>query len=172
MAPFCGNLGKWQIFKILGKLFSFSKKLKEMQLNLLGELTTPHPHTLPAPPIACHWYSLASFACRPDGPGLEVSVFEEPGRDSLGFDKLTLGLKRAVHSNLDDPLPAALACSLSRVLRRGEGLEAERERRALVWSLPCLTLAPCVAPPLLLLSLPLLMVITVAVVPPPVEELE
>lgn len=71
---------------------------------------------------------------------MEVSVFEDPGRDSLGFGRLTLGLKRAAHSNLEDP--AALACSLSLVLRRGEGLEAERERRALFWSLPCLTRAP------------------------------
>lgn len=86
---------------------------------------------------------LASLACSPEGPGLEVSVLEEPGRDSLGFGRLTLGLKRAAHSNFDDP--AALACSLSRVLRRGEGLEAERERRALFWSLPCLTRAPCEA---------------------------
>lgn len=66
---------------------------------------------------------------------------EEPGRDSLGFGRLTLGLKRAAHSNLEEPV--ALACSLSRVLRRGEGLEAERDRRALFWSLPCLTRAPC-----------------------------
>jgi hypothetical protein len=76
-----------------------------------------------------------------------VSVLEELGRDSLGFGRLTLGLKRAAHSNLDET--AALACSLSRVLRRGEGLEAERERRALFWSLPCLSLAPCVAVALL-----------------------
>lgn len=103
---------------------------------------------------------------------MEVSVLEEPGKDSLGFGRLTLGLKRAVHSNLDDPPPAALACSLSRVLRRGEGLEAERERRALVWSLPCLTRAPCVALPLLL---PLLLLLATAVavvvaVPLAVEE--
>lgn len=76
-----------------------------------------------------------------------LSVLEEPGRDSLGFGRLTLGLKREAHSNLDET--AALACSLSRVLRRGEGLEAERERRALFWSLPCLSLAPCVAVALL-----------------------
>ncbi|KAF3848046.1 hypothetical protein F7725_021074 [Dissostichus mawsoni] len=61
--------------------------------------------------------------------GLEVSGLEDPGKDSLGFGRLTLGLKRAAHSNLEEL--AALACSLSRVLRRGEGLEAERERRAL-----------------------------------------
>lgn len=74
--------------------------------------------------------SLASLACNPDGPGLEVSVLEDPGKDSLGFGRLTLGLKRAAHSNFEEL--ADLACSLSRVLRRGEGLEAERERRALV----------------------------------------
>lgn len=74
--------------------------------------------------------SLASLACNPDGPGLEVSVLEDPGKDSLGFGRLTLGLKRAAHSNFEEL--AVLACSLSRVLRRGEGLEAERERRALV----------------------------------------
>lgn len=73
---------------------------------------------------------LASLACNPDGPGLDASVLEEPGRDSLGFDRFTLGLKRAAHSNFDEL--ADLACSLSRVLRRGEGLEADRERRALV----------------------------------------
>lgn len=86
--------------------------------------------------------SLASLACNPDGPGLDVSVLDDPGRDSLGFGRLTFGLKRAAHSNFEEL--AVLACSLSRVLRRGEGLEAERERRALVWSFPCLTLAPCV----------------------------
>lgn len=74
--------------------------------------------------------SLASLACSPDGPGLEVSLLEDPGRESLGFGRLTLGLKRAAHSNLDEL--AVLTSSLSRVLRRGEGLEAERERRALV----------------------------------------
>ncbi len=55
---------------------------------------------------------------------------EDPGKDSLGFGRLTLGLKRAAHSNFEELV--VLACSLSRVLRRGEGLEAERERRALV----------------------------------------
>lgn len=65
---------------------------------------------------------------------------EDPGRDSLGFGKFTLGLKRAAQSNFDEL--ALFACSLSRVLRRGEGLEAERERRAFVWSFPCLTRAP------------------------------
>lgn len=89
------------------------------------------------------WDSLASLACSPDGPGLEVSVLEDPGKDSLGFGRLTLGLKRAAHSNFDELV--VLACSLSRVLRRGEGLDAERERRALLWSFPCLTRAPCVA---------------------------
>lgn len=74
---------------------------------------------------------------------MDVSVLEEPGRDSLGFGRFTLGLKRAAHSNFDEL--ADLACSLSLVLRRGEGLEADRERRALVWSFPCLTRAPCVA---------------------------
>lgn len=74
---------------------------------------------------------------------MEVSVLDDPGKVSLGFGRFTLGLKRAAHSNLDEL--AALACSFSRVLRRGEGLEAERERRALVWSFPCLTLAPCEA---------------------------
>lgn len=85
---------------------------------------------------------LASLACNPDGPGLEVSVLDDPGKDSLGFGRLTLGLKRAAHSNFEEL--AALACSLSRVLRRGEGLDAERERRALDWSFPCLTRAPWV----------------------------
>lgn len=73
---------------------------------------------------------LASFACNPEGPGFEVSVLDDPGKDSLGFGRLTLGLKRVAHSNFDEL--AAFACSLSRVLRRGEGLDAERERRALV----------------------------------------
>lgn len=85
---------------------------------------------------------LANLACNPDGPGLEVSVLDEPGRDSLGFGRLTFELNLAAHSNLEEL--AALACSFSRVLRRGDGLEAERERRALVWSFPCLTRAPCV----------------------------
>lgn len=85
---------------------------------------------------------LASLACSPDGPGLdELSGLDDPGRDSLGFGRLTLGLKRDVHSNLDDP--AALGCSLSRLLLRGEGEDAERERRDLLWSLPCFSRAPC-----------------------------
>lgn len=75
-------------------------------------------------------HSLASLACNPDGPGLEVSVLEDPGKESFGFGKLTLVLKRVAHSNFDEL--GVLACSLSRVLRRGEGLEADRERRALV----------------------------------------
>lgn len=65
---------------------------------------------------------------------------EDPGRESFGFGRLTLGLKRAGHSNLEEL--ATLACSLSRPLRRGLGLEAERERRALLWSLPCFRRAP------------------------------
>lgn len=73
---------------------------------------------------------LASLACNPDGPGLEVSVLEVPGKESLGFGKLTLGLKRVAHSNFEEL--AVLACSLSRVLRRGEGLDADLERRAFV----------------------------------------
>lgn len=85
---------------------------------------------------------LASLACSPDGPGLEVSVLEDPGKESFGFGKLTLVLKRVAHSNFEEL--AVLACSLSRVLLRGEGLEADLERRALVWSFPCLTRAPCV----------------------------
>lgn len=83
---------------------------------------------------------LASLACSPEGPGLELSALEDPGRESFGFGRLTLGLKRAGHSNLEEL--ATLACSLSRPLRRGLGLEAERDRRALFWSLPCLTRAP------------------------------
>lgn len=74
--------------------------------------------------------SLASLACSPEGPGLEVSLLDDPGNDSLGFGRLTLGLKRAAHSNFEEL--AVLTSSLSRVLRRGEGLDAERERRALV----------------------------------------
>lgn len=85
---------------------------------------------------------LASLACSPEGPGLEeVSALADPGRDSLGFGRLTLELKRDVQSNLEEP--AALLCSLSRLLLRGEGEEAERDLRALLWSLPCFSLAPC-----------------------------
>lgn len=73
---------------------------------------------------------LASLACSPDGPGLDVSLLDDPGNESLGFGRLTLGLKRAAHSNFEEL--AVLTSSLSRVLRRGEGLDAERERRALV----------------------------------------
>lgn len=73
--------------------------------------------------------SLASLACSPDGPGLDVSLLDDPGKESLGFGRLTLGLKRAAHSNFEEL--AVLTSSLSRVLRRGEGLDAERERRAL-----------------------------------------
>lgn len=72
---------------------------------------------------------LANFAWRPEGPGFEVSDLEDPGSDSFAFGRLTLGLKRAAHSNLEE-LPVLL-CSFSRLLLRGLGLEAERERRAL-----------------------------------------
>ncbi len=86
-------------------------------------------------------HSLASLACSPEGPGLEeVSALADPGRDSLGFGRLTLELKRDVQSNLEEP--AVLLCSLSRLLLRGEGEDAERDRRALLWSLPCFSRAP------------------------------
>lgn len=79
--------------------------------------------------------SLASLACSPLGPGLldpdGVSGLEDPGRASLGFGKFTLGLKRLVQSNLEAAV-LDLLCSLSRLLRRGEGEEAERERRDLL----------------------------------------
>lgn len=82
----------------------------------------------------------ASFACNPDGPGFDVSVLEDPGRESFVFGRLTLGLKRAAQSNLEELL--VLVCSFSRLLLRGLGLEADRERLALFWSFPCLTRAP------------------------------
>lgn len=86
------------------------------------------------------------MACSPLGPGLldpeGVSGLEDPGRASRGLGKFTLGLKRLVQSNLEAAV-LDLLCSLSRLLRRGEGDEAERERRDLLWSLPCLSRAPC-----------------------------
>lgn len=80
---------------------------------------------------------LASLACSPLGPGLleldGVSGLEEPGRASRGLGKLTLGLKRLVQSNLEvEEAELDLLCSLSRLLRRGEGDDAERERRDLL----------------------------------------
>lgn len=82
----------------------------------------------------------ASFACNPEGPGFDVSALEDPGRESFVLERLTFGLKRAAQSNLEELL--ALDCSFSRLLLRGLGLEAERERLALFWSFPCFTRAP------------------------------
>lgn len=65
---------------------------------------------------------------------------EDPGRESFVLERLTFGLKRAAQSNLEELL--ALDCSFSRLLLRGLGLEAERERLALFWSFPCFTRAP------------------------------
>lgn len=84
--------------------------------------------------------SLASLACNPEGPGFAASGLEEPGRDSFALGRLTLGLKRAAQSNFDEP--PILFCSLSLLLLRGLGLDADLERLALLWSFPCFTLAP------------------------------
>lgn len=72
----------------------------------------------------------ASFACNPEGPGFDVSAaLEDPGRESFVLGRLTFGLNRAAQSNFEELL--ALACSFSRLLLRGLGLEAERDRLAL-----------------------------------------
>ena len=83
---------------------------------------------------------LANLACNPEGPGLDVSDLEDPGRDSFVLGRLTLGLKRAAQSNFEEP--PVLLCSFSLLLLLGLGLDAERERLALFWSFPCFTLAP------------------------------